>query len=685
MKRTSTPSPAVRPVPSPDARPAIVASLLALVVAGLLAVFPDPDPDIWWHLKTGEVIVTQQTIPRTDPFTYTAEGRPWVTHEWLTEVILYSVHRAGGVNLLLALKALLVLAALGLGAWAALVGDRPRDRLAPTALGLLLAAPLLATRAFARPHLFTAVLLAATLLLLRLESATGSPRPRRRYRLALIPLFILWANLHSGFVLGLALVALYWIGEAFGDRPTRLVDSRSHLLTRDRRLFFVLLAAVTLLNPNHVHAFLYPFQLIARPEVRRGIVELRPIFHPDYRGALFLTDLLVLALLLGVILVGSGRRVVWALLLPGLAFGLMGIRAVRGVTELAVLVPALIGLHGAWLGRRRGGALGLPAIVIILSAALAVAALRGGIPMGREGTRRAGLGISQTMVPDQAALFLRQADVEGRLFNLLGFGGYLIHQLWPERQVYIDGRLDVFPPGFLDAYGRMLTTGEGWDEACREYGITLAIVDQRPGPAGDFGLRRRLRTDPEWSCVFLSHNALVYARHVPSNRALLDRFGSPLDPSLLSVDSIRAFVEKAPPAELTQAIGAMTAMAEVARRDKFLLVALGQLLDAAGRSAEGVEWMRQAIQLDPTSLDARLLLAATLLRAEKLVEAEGEITGLLNSAPRRVEPLLLLADLHQRRGDLPAARAAVEAARAIQPDHPAVRRGLDLLRRLEEN
>lgn len=155
--------------------------------------FPQPDADIWWHLKTGEIILTQHTIPRADLLTFTAEGRPWVTHDWLSEVIYQSLYRVAGFDGLIIFKALLAALALALGAWAALAGPNARERLAPAALGVLLAAPLLATRAFIRPHMFTAVLLGATLVLLRLDETAK----RRTYRLALVPVFLRLQQMNS--------------------------------------------------------------------------------------------------------------------------------------------------------------------------------------------------------------------------------------------------------------------------------------------------------------------------------------------------------------------------------------------------------------------------------------------------------------------------------------------------------
>src|ERR1700751_5572919 len=55
------------------------------------------DPDLWWHLKTGALIVHNHAIPAVDPFSYTAAGGHWIVQEWLSEVILYGIHKWFGL------------------------------------------------------------------------------------------------------------------------------------------------------------------------------------------------------------------------------------------------------------------------------------------------------------------------------------------------------------------------------------------------------------------------------------------------------------------------------------------------------------------------------------------------------------------------------------------------------------
>jgi Flp pilus assembly protein TadD len=310
------------------------------------------------------------------------------------------------------------------------------------------------------------------------------------------------------------------------------------------------------------------------------------------------------------------------------------------------------------------------ALAVILSTLAGCAAyLRWGMPMGRGAPREFGMGVSPSRLPEAAVAFLRATEPEGRVFNILGFGGYLIHELWPERQVYVDGRLDIYPPGFLDSYGMLMTTGEGWDAACGKYGITMALVDYRPDRMRGTGLRARLRTDPDWECVYFGDNVLVYARRVPENAAILERFGCPFDPGVRSVQSILDFVSSASAAELARALAAREAMLDVTPEERSTLVVLGQLLDACGRSAEGAGWLRRAVELGPTSRSARLLLASALGRAGEFAEAHHELSLVLAMAPTSVEALVIKAGVERQEGDLDAALQTLEGAAALEPDN----------------
>ena len=161
------------------------------------------DPDLWWHLRTGQWIAENGHIPHSDHFSFTRAGQPWISHEWLSELVFYELWKNSGAAALIVFSAIVTTAGFmllylrclprgGPGHWAA----------AATAFGAVAAAPSWGVR----PQMFTFAL--ASLLLWLLER--GEHRPRLLFWIP--PLFLLWLNLHAGFALGPALILAYAVG-----------------------------------------------------------------------------------------------------------------------------------------------------------------------------------------------------------------------------------------------------------------------------------------------------------------------------------------------------------------------------------------------------------------------------------------------------------------------------------------
>jgi hypothetical protein len=105
------------------------------VLFALWAINPTPCSDLWWQMKTGELIWNERAIPRTDRFSFMAEGRPWIIQEWASEVMFYLLFTKIGPSSLVLFKMLAFAAALGLGLAAA--WTRCRGALTAIATALL--------------------------------------------------------------------------------------------------------------------------------------------------------------------------------------------------------------------------------------------------------------------------------------------------------------------------------------------------------------------------------------------------------------------------------------------------------------------------------------------------------------------------------------------------------------------
>jgi len=160
------------------------------------------DPDLGWHLKTGEWILAHEAVPQTDPFSQLGTNQPWVAYSWLFELILVAFERAfdlSGVVTLTLLMSGAIFAALFLLLRNA--NSQPAVIIGLLTLGLVAMSPMMRTP---RPWLFSILFFAVELNLIQKARQNG----QFRHLLWLPGLLLLWANLHIQFVYGLFLLGL---------------------------------------------------------------------------------------------------------------------------------------------------------------------------------------------------------------------------------------------------------------------------------------------------------------------------------------------------------------------------------------------------------------------------------------------------------------------------------------------
>jgi hypothetical protein len=170
----------------------------------LMTLRPIADPDFWWHLRTGQLIVQTRSIPHIDPFSYTKIGGEWITHEWLSEVLFYGLYELGGYGLLILTFSIIITGAFLISYLRCPQNTRPYVAGFVLVLGAISTAPTWGVR----PQMISLFLTSLFLFLL------DGYRRYRKYRF-LFPLpflMMIWVNLHAGFLLGLFLIGIYIIG-----------------------------------------------------------------------------------------------------------------------------------------------------------------------------------------------------------------------------------------------------------------------------------------------------------------------------------------------------------------------------------------------------------------------------------------------------------------------------------------
>jgi len=249
----------------------VLAGIFFVVSKGTIA----PN-DFWWHMRAGQVILQERAIPTTDLFSYTRFGQPWVYQSWLTELWFYLLYRAGGLELLLLVKACVITASYVLVLCASLMSGGWGWRRA--ALAVLMAGALGVTNTDLRPQVMTFPLLAWTLWCVVLEEREPA---RGAVLWSLPPLFVLWVNSHGGFIFGLALLAASCAG--------RLLEWLLKRASFPRRLLIVslLCVAAVFISPMGLGVVDYVLGFVRHPITSRLNQEFMPPTIRDLTGQLF--------------------------------------------------------------------------------------------------------------------------------------------------------------------------------------------------------------------------------------------------------------------------------------------------------------------------------------------------------------------------------------------------------------
>jgi hypothetical protein len=445
-------------------------AVLAAIFIGALA--PRLDPDLWWHLRTGQAIVEQQAVPRADPFSFTFAGRPWLNHEWLAEVVMHGAERAGGMAGLLFFIGLALTAAFVV-AWLRMQRRNVDPPTAATILGLAFYAGSMSWG----PRVQILSLLFASLFAWALELR----------KMWLLPaLMLIWANLHGSFAIGLGMLVLTIIGE--------LIETRDARSVRPLGISFTASLVAAVINPNGVQQLLYPLRFLLPNPFTKLIVESgSPNFHS---AAMVAFEVL---LLIAIAAAARGWcKLRWTDVLYLLAFTHLALSQSRNVAVWAVVVtPIVAELAGA-----------LPRLIAIPAAIAAVV-----LPLLTARSFNTSVEeLEARDYPAAATRVLQQTALPPRLFTTYHWGGYAIDRLYPRYRVFIDGRADTLYDGpLLDEYFAAYNGSPEWRAIFARRGVTTALVEKRSFIAVE------LLHAPEWQLVYHDAQAAVFTRRASSS------------------------------------------------------------------------------------------------------------------------------------------------------------------------
>jgi hypothetical protein len=449
------------------------------------------DPDLWWNLKTGEVIWTTHTIPVTDLFSYTTHHHAWIPHEWLAQLVIYAAYRFGGFSglmfLLLLLTTILLMAGYGL---CTLYSGNSKVAF----LGAIIIW-LFGTIGFSiRAQMIGYIILIVELVLIQL----GRTRNARWFFLLPV-LFAVWINCHASFILGLIVAAVIWANAFLTLRAGNVLSPKWEPESRRKLGIALLLSAAALfLNPAGIKQIYYPIDtMLFMPVSLANVAEYAPLQMTEARGIALMAVLFVI-----VLLVMAGHSKIYSdeavLLAIGtwLAVGHIRMLFVFGILAAPILSRELRASWDEYDAEKdrwplNAGFIALAVLVAFLA-----------FP-DRQSLEEQVVAES----PAKAVEFIKANHLAGPMLNAHGFGGYLIWAL-PEYPVFLDGRTDVFEwTGVLREFGAWATVQSDPAELLNKYGVNFCLLNR------DSPMVRVLPLLPGWKVIYTDSISVIIARN----------------------------------------------------------------------------------------------------------------------------------------------------------------------------
>jgi len=465
---------------------------LVLVVIAIADLQRWADPDLWGHVAFGRAMLATRHLTFHDPYSYSAPGHLWLNHEWLSELLMGAIYNLGGVIGLKLMKftcCAVVIISLALGLAEA---DSPIK----LQLGLLVAASVaIAPQMQFRPQLFTFVMMSALLAIL----ARHTYRGLAALWLA-IPMFALWANLHGGFVVGLATLGIFSTVVLIQD----LLEGRRPKRGLTMCAIFIASTLVTLATPYGIGAWQAVAHSMTNPRTREVIDDWQPLlsamiamWHRNHAGAIPMIAAVAMFVAFAMSFAMNPRFGD----LPMVAIAaVMIVAAFIAMRNLPLAVFAIVMplsrqssqvdperpvARQSWLNQI---IVGIAAIAVLMGSGLLSAALRAG-----------------SSKPVGAIAFMQEHRLSGNIFTDFAWGEYLIWHMAPASKVFIDGRYDtVYPPNVIDDY---LAFQYGAKDVLRKYPHDFVLLNPN-----DEAALAVMASAHEWNRIYRDGSCILFAR-----------------------------------------------------------------------------------------------------------------------------------------------------------------------------
>jgi len=466
--------------------PAVLASSLAYLVF-LLSRRNLADPDLWWHLRNAQYLLTTGHLPVVDSYSYTAPGAAVLPFEWLSEIFFYLAYKWAGLPAVFVLVFLICTAiVLGIFRLSYLASHDVKNAFLVTVGGAVLAAISIG----ARTLLFGWLYLVALLLILEAVRRDGW-----KWLWLMPPLFCLWVNSHGSWPMGIVLFGIF-VAAGLVEGCWGQVYATRWSAQQLRKLLITAGASVAALfvNPFGYHLVIFPFKVMFGPG-SSGLGNIQEFSSVDFQTP---WGKVMMALILGVLLVALFSRERWrldevAFIMLALYYSLAYIRFIFLAGILAPPIFAkrlkLMGPYDRSSDRRLRNAVALAILFCLFI-----------VSVPRPSSFQ-----NPVKYPEGAVAYMKNNGIQGRVFHEWVWGGYLIWHT-PELKVFIDGRGE--PYGSTGVFKDYLSavSNQNPQAVLDKYQVEYVLMPS------DSPLAKFLESSPRWTVRYSDETSVLFHR-----------------------------------------------------------------------------------------------------------------------------------------------------------------------------
>lgn len=460
------------------------------------------EPDLWWQIRTGEWIIANNSIPKTDIFSMTYAGVPWINIKWGFEVLAAATSKIFSPDTVYLWQALVSITILLLLRKIVYSFFSKND----TVFLLVTIFYLIATeyRMIARPEMFShlgVILFIYVWLLYKQKNI--------RYAWLFIPLQIIWTNMHEAYGIGIVLLFIFLACEWWLYWQKK--ENKPWLLTA-----IVLLALAGLcINPNGYHLLLRPFNIFAQLQQNKFTTELVAVYDKVYwekEAYLFLFSILLISILFlkhknTIIAFARKNQSFIAYLLVVIAFTVLALLAYRNIIFFFIIIfPILYYLLSLSIQHPSKWQLALIVAGLLLYGMIVTDYYYKTV----NSRDRYGLAILGDKNPVGAAEYIAAKGLSNKkCFSDYLSSSYLLWRLQPDFKTYIDLRdLDIYPSSFFDHYGTITENKDSFFSIDKKYNFEYVVL-YRPIHTS---LHYALYNDSIFACVYADKTAVIYQK-----------------------------------------------------------------------------------------------------------------------------------------------------------------------------